>query len=98
MEKLTDDWAVKVTVFELTAPGFTTLTGTLPAVAGAVTGAVRVPAFTNVVVTALPLNIMVAPLWKFEPLTVNVNEVLTVADAGERPDMTGAATAVAVKV
>jgi hypothetical protein len=83
--------AVKKNVFEVKPPGFTTVTGTFPAGAGTVTLAVSALALTNVVATALPLNRMVAPLTKLDPVTVKVSVVSTVPDAGERPVTTGAA-------
>jgi hypothetical protein len=64
-------------VLELTLPGLTTVTGTLPTVTGTVMLALNEPELMNVVATALPLNMIVEPLRKFAPLTVNVRVVPT---------------------
>jgi hypothetical protein len=69
--------ATKETVLELTLPGLTIVTGTLPTVPGTVTLALNEPELMNVVTTALPLNMIVEPLRKFAPLTVNVRVVPT---------------------
>src|SRR5436190_1192971 len=81
--------AENVKAFELTLPGLTTVTGTPPAVPGTVMGALNAAELMKVVVTALPLNMIVAPLTKPEPLTVSVRLDPTCALPGERLVITG---------
>ena len=66
---------VKLTEFEATAPGLTTLTGTIPAIPGRTTLPVTVPELTNVVPTLAPLKTIAAPLIKLDPVTVSVSPV-----------------------
>jgi hypothetical protein len=75
--------AVKLTTLETAFPGLLTATVTLPGVDGTVTNAVNVPAFTNVVPTALPLKTIVAPLTKVEPFTVSWIDAPVSPDSGE---------------
>jgi hypothetical protein len=84
---------VKATAFEVTGPGFTTvtLTATTVAIWPALTAAVNCVALTKVVVSGLPFQFTTEALTKPVPFTVSVNPgPPAVAELGLRLVMVGA--------
>src|SRR5215813_12332675 len=72
--------------------GFATVTCAVPAAAmsAAAIAAVSCPALTNVVLRALPFHRTLAPLTKFEPVTVSVNPAPPAcAELGDREASVG---------
>src|SRR5215813_8938171 len=79
--------------------GFATVTCAVPAAAmsAAAIVAVSCPALTNVVVRALPFHRTLAPLTKFEPVTVSVNPAPPAcAELGDKVASVGPGAAVMV--
>ena len=90
------DVIVKVRIFEVAPPGFTTLTCAVPAAAMSLAGiaAVTCVALTNVVVRAAPFHCTTDPDTKLLPFAVSVNAgPPAVALLGDRVVSAGTATA-----
>lgn len=87
---------VNVTAPVVVAPGVTTVTLAVPAVAMLAAGTLALSevTLTNVVVSAVPFQLIVEPLTKLLPVAVSVNVAPpAVAELGDTEDNTGAGAA-----